>query len=90
MQMPPRSAMLSSRAATLAPVAEDVSPLRDDVAEIDANAEFNAPVRRCFRIALEHAALDLDGTGDGVHDAAEFSEDAISSVGGGARSNSKS
>ena len=34
-------------------------------------------VRRCFRIALEHAALDLDGTGDGVHDAAEFSENTV-------------
>ena len=58
-------------------VAEDVGALRDDVAEIDANAELNAPVRRYLRIALEHAALNFDCAGDGVHDAAEFSKNTV-------------
>jgi len=58
-------------------VAEDVGALRDDVAEIYADAEFNALVRRYLRIAFEHAALNLDGTRDGVHDAAKFSENTV-------------
>jgi hypothetical protein len=60
-------------------VAEDVGALRDDVAEIYADAEFNALVRRYLRIAFEHATLNLDGTRDGVHDAAKFSEDTVPS-----------
>jgi hypothetical protein len=60
-------------------VAEDVGALRNDVAEIYADAEFDALVRRCLRIAFEHAALNLDGTRDGVHDAAKFSKDTVPS-----------
>jgi hypothetical protein len=60
-------------------VAEDVGALRDDVAEIYADTEFDALVRRYLRIAFEHAALNLDGTRDGVHDAAKFSEDTVPS-----------
>jgi hypothetical protein len=68
--------MFSSRAATFTP-SPNVGTFRDDVAEIDTNAKFNALVLRYLRIALEHAALNLDRTGDGVHDAAKFSENTV-------------
>ena len=59
------------------PVPEDVRAFANDVAKIDANAKFDALVRRYRRIAFEHAALNLDGTSNGIHDAAKFSENTV-------------
>ena len=58
-------------------VAIDVVVLEDDVAEMDADAEFDAPVLRHVDIALAHPALDLGGTGDGVHHARELDQHAV-------------
>jgi hypothetical protein len=44
---------------------------------MDANAEIYPLVRWHVRILFEHAALNFDGTSDGVHDAAKFREDAV-------------
>ena len=42
------------------PVAENVGAVCDDFAEIDADAEFYAPVRWHLRISLEHTSLNRD------------------------------
>jgi hypothetical protein len=57
--MPPGSAKVSSRAATLTPV--HVLALGDDLAETDAHAKFQAPVGSKGRIPLRHGLLDIDG-----------------------------
>ena len=51
--------------------------LLDDVAEVDANAEFDPAVRRHARVALNHGGLDLDGAARGVDHAAELDESAV-------------
>src|SRR5262245_66457311 len=38
------------------PIAEDIGPFGDDVAKIDADAEFNALVQRYFRIEIGRAS----------------------------------
>ena len=48
--------------------------LFDDVAEMNADAEFNAAVLRHAGVALDHAVLHLDRASHGVDDAAEFDE----------------
>ena len=53
-------------------VAEDVVPLDDDLAEIDADAELDRPLRG--QVALAHRALDRDGAFDRVDDAAELDQ----------------
>ena len=58
-------------------VAEDVVALDDDVAEIDADAEFDAAVLRHVGVALAHPALDFGGAGDRVHDARELHQHAV-------------
>ena len=67
--------MPSNRAAILTP-----SPIRspsaflDDVANMNANAELDAALRRKAGVALDHAALYLDGTTHGVDYAAELND----------------
>lgn len=58
-------------------VAEDIVVLDDDVAEVDADAKADAPVFRHIVIVPRRAALDVDGAGDRVDDAAEFGEQPI-------------
>ena len=58
-------------------VAEDVALVDDDVADVNADAQFDAPVGGFVRIALRHSALLLDGAAGGVHGAAEFDQDAV-------------
>src|ERR1700733_15456377 len=62
MQIPPRSAILSSRAATLTPSPKMSVPSQMIAPRLMPNAKFDALVRRYRRIAFEHAALNLDGT----------------------------
>ena len=59
------------------PVAKNVTAVGNDVADIDANAEFQALVRRYLRISSDDAALNFDRTSDRVHDARKLGEDAI-------------
>ena len=51
--------------------------LLDDVAEMNADAERNAIVRRDARVALDHGALHLDRAAHSVDHAAEFDNAAI-------------
>src|SRR5271167_3734760 len=50
------------------PVAEDVVAIDDHVAEIDPDAEGDAPVRGYLDIAVEHCPLHLDRTANRVDD----------------------
>ena len=58
-------------------VAENVAILDDDVADIDADAELDPAVRRHFRIALGHSALDVDGAAHGIDDAGELGQQPV-------------
>ncbi len=58
-------------------VAEDVAILENDVAEIDADAEFYAPVGGDVGIAPPHAVLDLDRRAHGVGDALKLDQHAV-------------
>ncbi len=58
-------------------VAEDVVTLHHDVADMDADAEFDALVRRDRGIAFGHDALHLDGPTHGGDDALELDQHAV-------------
>jgi hypothetical protein len=55
----------------------DVVAIDDDVAEINAHAKYDRLVFGLPFIASHHPALHRDCTGDRLHDAWEFDEDAI-------------
>src|SRR5215469_3408189 len=55
----------------------DVAVLDDHIAEIDPDPEYDPLILGRPRIALGHPTLDGDRTGDGLNDAREFDEDAI-------------
>jgi hypothetical protein len=46
--------------------------LLDDVAEMDADAEFDSPLGRQARVAFDHAVLHFDGAAHSVDHAAKF------------------
>ena len=75
--MPPGSAKPSSRAATLTPSPVDVLALDDHVAQVDTDAELDAPPLGGARVAPRHRALHLDRTLNGIDDACELGQDAI-------------
>src|SRR5262245_50339658 len=49
----------------------------DDVAEMNADAKFDAPLRRQTGVALDHQVLNLDAATNSVDDTAKFHEDSI-------------
>src|ERR1700678_1009727 len=51
--------------------------LLDDVAEMNADAEYDAPLRRQAGVALDHAVLDFDRAAYGVDDAAKLDEESV-------------
>ena len=51
--------------------------LLDDIAQMDADTELDAPLGRQPGIALDHAVLHLDGAAHGVDHAAKFDKRAI-------------
>jgi hypothetical protein len=59
------------------PVAKDVVAIDDDVAEIDADTEFNAPFRRHTGIPLGDLPLHVDRTAHGVDDAGELNQKPV-------------
>jgi hypothetical protein len=61
----------------LTPPPKMSSPFDDDVAEIDADAEFDAPVGRKDSVALGHRALHRDGATHCVDDAGEFDQQPV-------------
>jgi hypothetical protein len=58
-------------------VAIDLPPVFDDVAEIDADAELDAPFGRHNGVALGHLELDIDRTAHRVDDACELDQEAV-------------
>ena len=60
------------------PVAHEIAvALLDDVAEMNADAELDAPFGRQAGVALDHAALDFDGAAHRVDHTAEFDDRAV-------------
>src|ERR1700730_203945 len=58
-------------------VAEDVVILDHDVADIDADAELDAPICGHISIALGHASLHLSRTAQRIHHTTELDEQAV-------------
>jgi hypothetical protein len=58
-------------------IAVDVVAVDDDVAEVDAHAEFDAGSFRHFCISLGHSVLDLYGAAQGIHDTGKLDKHAI-------------
>ena len=55
----------------------DVAVLDDHIAEIDPDPEYDPLILGRPRIALGHTPLDGDRTSDGLNNAWEFDQDAI-------------
>ena len=55
----------------------NVVALDDDVAQIDADPEYDPLVFRDRGVALGHPTLHGDRTGDGLNDARELDQDAV-------------
>ena len=60
-------------------VTEDVIPIDDDVAKIDADAEFDARSGRYVGIAFGHLALDVNRAAHCVDDAGELDQQPVTS-----------
>ena len=58
-------------------VAENVGAVDDHVADIDADAEFDAALFRDAGVALGHDALDVEGAARGVNGTSELGQHAI-------------
>ena len=58
-------------------IAEDVVILDDDVADMHADAELDAPVLGHVGIAGDHPALHVDSAADGIDDAAELGQQPV-------------
>ena len=58
-------------------VAVDVALVEDDVAEVDADAELDPPLRRHVGVALGHRPLDLDGAAHRIDDAGKLDEQPV-------------
>ena len=59
------------------PVAENVAVLGDDIALVDADAEFDAAVCRSLAIPLGQCGLYLAGTAQGIDDADELDQQPV-------------
>src|SRR6185437_5417478 len=60
-------------------IAEDIAAVADNVADIDANTKSNIFLGGHRGIAFNHAALNVDGTADGVDNADKFHQHAVAS-----------
>jgi hypothetical protein len=78
-QIPPGSASVSRRAATIDAVAENVIVLDDDVAEIDADTKLDPPLDRHLGVALSHGGLYLHGALHRINDAGKFDKQSVAS-----------
>src|ERR1700731_3771366 len=58
-------------------ISENIAVLDDDVADVNPDADFDAPFIRNADIALRHPVLHLDRAACRVHGADEFDEYAI-------------
>ena len=70
--------MLSNRAAMLTPSPHEIAVgLLDDVAQMNADPEFYAALRRQAGVALDEAVLHLDGAAHRVDDTPELDNCAV-------------
>src|SRR3954453_1046832 len=76
MQIPPGSAIASSRAAILTP-SPTVILVYDDVTDVYSNAKVDPLLRRHVRVFGCHTTLELGRTFSGVHGAGELDQYAI-------------
>ncbi len=75
--MPPGSAMPSEPRGDVDAVAENIVVVDDDVADMDADAEFDPLILRHGGVLLGHAALDLDRAARRVDGAGELDQHAV-------------
>jgi len=61
-------------------VAENVAVLDNDVAEVDADAEPDAPLVADHRLTLDHPALHFGGATDRIDHAWKFREEPVAGV----------
>jgi hypothetical protein len=62
------------------PITEDVATVEHDIPDVDPNAELDPFLLRDIGVALGHAALDIDSTAYGIHNAGEHRQQPISGV----------
>ncbi len=58
-------------------IAVEIFAVNDDVAHIDADAEFDVPIIRNPGITILHTSLDFDGTACRIEDAAKLHQKAV-------------
>src|ERR1043166_9625745 len=58
-------------------IAEDVVVIDDDVADMDADADFDAAVRPDIRVLSRHAVLDFDRAARSIHGAGKLHQQAV-------------
>ena len=76
-EMPPGSAILSSRAAIFTPSPWMSPSSTMNVAEVDANPEGDPLLFRCRGIALDRRPLHGERAGDGLDHARELDQEAV-------------
>ena len=74
---PARVAQLLQAGRDVHAIAEKIAVLDDDIAEIDADPEHDAMVRRNLRLIRSDILLHRNGEGCSVHDRTEFGNRAI-------------
>ena len=73
-------AKASIRAAMLTPFAIEIIAFDDHVAEVDADAQFDAAVRRDAGVPLEHCLLHRDRAAYRVDDTSELRQKPVASL----------
>src|ERR1700733_12406924 len=58
-------------------IAENLTVLDDDVADMNADTDFNTPLGRDVLVTLRHSALRLDRATRGINGAAEFDQESV-------------
>jgi hypothetical protein len=58
-------------------VPEDVALVFDDVADIDADSEFDPVLQRHLGVSFDHSALDFHGALHGIHRTCELDQHAV-------------
>jgi hypothetical protein len=61
-------------------VAKYIAGILDNIADIDADPEFNALIRWYGRVAFGHAVLNIDRATSRIHNAVELSQESIAGI----------
>jgi len=78
-QIPPGSAKAFESRRDVNTIAVDVAAVLDDVAEIDPDAELDAPLVRHSDVTLGHLVLNLDGATYRIDNTGELNQEPIAS-----------